>query len=68
MLTLATPCPSSYSTLIRRYLEFSGFQVRHVMNFTDVDDKIINRAGPAARIPCNWPKASSNVFKSICCS
>jgi len=30
--------------LIRRYLEYRGFLVRHVMNYTDVDDKIINRA------------------------
>ena len=27
--------------IIRRYLEYSGYQVRHVMNYTDVDDKII---------------------------
>jgi cysteinyl-tRNA synthetase len=30
--------------IIRRYLEFRGYQVIHAMNFTDVDDKIINRA------------------------
>ena len=30
--------------VIRRYLEFKGFQVRHVQNFTDIDDKIISRA------------------------
>ncbi len=30
--------------VIRRYLEFRGFKVKHVMNFTDVDDKIIHRA------------------------
>jgi cysteinyl-tRNA synthetase len=30
--------------VIRRYLEYRGYQVRHVMNYTDVDDKIINRA------------------------
>ncbi len=30
--------------IIRRYLEYRGFQVRHVMNYTDVDDKIIARA------------------------
>jgi cysteinyl-tRNA synthetase len=30
--------------MIRRYLEFLGYRVRHVMNFTDVDDKIILRA------------------------
>jgi cysteinyl-tRNA synthetase len=30
--------------VIRRYLEYRGYKVRHVMNYTDVDDKIINRA------------------------
>ncbi len=30
--------------VIRRYLEYRGYRVVHVMNFTDVDDKIINRA------------------------
>lgn len=30
--------------IIRRYLEYRGYQVKHVMNYTDVDDKIINRA------------------------
>ncbi len=30
--------------IVRRYLEYRGYQVKHVMNYTDVDDKIINRA------------------------
>ncbi|MDZ7843895.1 MAG: cysteine--tRNA ligase [Anaerolineales bacterium] len=30
--------------IIRRYLEFRGYQVDHVTNYTDVDDKIIQRA------------------------
>ena len=30
--------------VIRRYLEFSGYRVEFVKNFTDVDDKIIKRA------------------------
>ena len=30
--------------IIRRYLEYRGLIVKHVMNYTDVDDKIINRA------------------------
>jgi cysteinyl-tRNA synthetase len=30
--------------VMRRYLEFSGYQVEFVKNFTDVDDKIIKRA------------------------
>lgn len=29
---------------IRRYFEYSGYDVNYVSNFTDVDDKIINRA------------------------
>jgi cysteinyl-tRNA synthetase len=30
--------------IIRRYLEHKGFNVDHVMNYTDVDDKVIIRA------------------------
>ena len=30
--------------VVRRYLQFSGYQVRYVQNFTDVDDKILKRA------------------------
>ncbi len=37
--------------IIRRYLEFRGYDVRHVMNFTDVDDKIILRAGEKGMDP-----------------
>ena len=31
--------------VLRRYLEYQGYQVQHIQNFTDVDDKIIQRAG-----------------------
>jgi len=37
--------------IIRRYLEFRGYDVRHVMNFTDVDDKIILRANEKGMDP-----------------
>ncbi len=30
--------------VIRRYLEYKGYDVQHVMNYTDVDDKVILRA------------------------
>ena len=30
--------------VLRRYLEYRGYDVTFVQNFTDVDDKIINRA------------------------
>ena len=31
--------------VIRRYLEYSGYNVKYVQNFTDVDDKLIARSG-----------------------
>ena len=30
--------------VIRRYLEYKGYDVKHVMNYTDVEDKVIMRA------------------------
>ena len=30
--------------VIRRYLEYKGYRVKHVMNYTDVEDKVIRRA------------------------
>ncbi len=32
-----------FADLVRRTLEFSGYEVQHVMNITDVEDKIIQR-------------------------
>ncbi|MCP9451112.1 MAG: cysteine--tRNA ligase [Nitrospira sp.] len=37
--------------VLRRYLEYSGYTVRFVKNFTDVDDKIIARAREQG-VPC----------------
>src|SRR5258708_9072144 len=42
--------------ILRRYLEYRGFQVQHVMNFTDVDDKIINRARELGEDPLTLPQ------------
>jgi cysteinyl-tRNA synthetase len=33
--------------ILRRYLQLSGFKVKHVMNITDVDDKIIRNSTAA---------------------
>jgi cysteinyl-tRNA synthetase len=30
--------------VLRRFLEYQGYQVKHVQNFTDIDDRIIDRA------------------------
>ena len=37
--------------VIHRYLRFLGFDCRFVRNFTDVDDKIINRANEEGIVP-----------------
>ncbi len=36
-----------FSDLIRRYMEFKGFQVTHIMNVTDLDDRTIENAEAA---------------------
>jgi len=37
--------------VIRRFLEYRGYQVQHVMNYTDVEDKIIRRAAELGVAP-----------------
>ena len=36
-----------FADLLRRYLQFRGYEVQHVMNITDVEDKIISRVRAA---------------------
>jgi cysteinyl-tRNA synthetase len=36
-----------FGDLVRRYFEFKGYRVHHVMNITDVDDKIIKKVREA---------------------
>jgi cysteinyl-tRNA synthetase len=48
---------------IRRYLEYKGFEVRHVMNFTDVDDKIIARAAALDEDPSVLANRYTETYK-----
>lgn len=48
--------------VLDRYLEFSGYKVRKVQNFTDVDDKIINRAN-ADETP--WQEITKKYIESF---
>ena len=36
--------PAVFFDTVRRYLEYRGYKVNYVQNFTDVDDKMINKA------------------------
>ena len=45
--------------VLHRYLEFSGYKVRYVQNFTDIDDKLIARAAAESTTVMNWSCDSS---------
>ena len=49
--------------IARRYLEYCGYDVRYVMNFTDVDDKIIDRANKMGADPYELANIYINDFK-----
>ena len=48
---------------VRRYLEYRGYQLKHVMNFTDVDDKIINRANALGVDPYQLAESYIQAFR-----
>jgi len=48
--------------IIRRYLEYRGYNIHHVMNYTDVDDKIIQRANQAGIEPVKLAESYINEF------
>lgn len=50
--------------IIRRYLEYRGYSVKHVMNFTDVDDKIIRRANEGGLDPFELAESYVQKYKA----
>lgn len=55
--------------VVRRYLQWKGFQVDYVQNITDVDDKIINRANeegrPAAEVAAEYTVAFITAMRAL---
>src|SRR3990172_3297950 len=49
--------------IIRRYLEYRGYEVRHAMNYTDVDDKIIQRANQTGEEPLKLAESYIHEFQ-----
>ncbi len=48
--------------VLRRWLEHSGFEVTHVRNVTDIDDKILTRSAAAGRPWWEWATANERDF------
>lgn len=52
--------PIVFFDVVRRYFRYLGYKVKYVQNFTDVDDKIIKRAGeeklPALELSAKYIK------------
>lgn len=51
-----------FGDLLRRYLKFKGYKVHHVMNITDVDDKIIQRAVEQGKTLREYTDQYTNLF------
>jgi cysteinyl-tRNA synthetase len=51
-----------FADLVRRYLQFANFDVRHVMNITDVEDKIITRVRSAGTTLHEFTSRYEKVF------
>ena len=51
--------------VVRRYLTWSGLDVRFVSNVTDIDDKIINRASAEGRPPAEVAKEYEAVWFDV---
>lgn len=51
-----------FADLVRRFLEFKGHAVRHVMNITDVEDKIIKRVNQDGRTLTEFTREREAAF------
>jgi len=51
-----------FGDLLKRYLTFKGFQVQHIMNITDVEDKIIRDSQKAKKSLKEFTQFYENVF------
>jgi len=64
--------PAIFFDTVRRYLEYRGYKVTYVQNFTDVDDKMINKANienvsikEIAERYIKRPRATDNIDEMI---
>lgn len=55
-----------FADLVRRYLEFRGYEVTHVMNITDVEDKIIRRVRETGSTLRDYTQQYEHAFLEDC--
>ena len=55
--------PPVFWDCVRRFLKYRDFQVTYIQNFTDVDDKIINRAAQLKRPPLELAAEYAEIYK-----
>lgn len=51
--------------VIRRYLEHCGYEVQHLQNFTDIDDKIIARASSLGQDPLAYAEEKTQAYFEV---
>ncbi len=51
--------------VMRRYLRYRGFKVKYVQNFTDIDDKIIQRASSQGRSAAEAAKEYTDSYFAV---
>ncbi|MCY4111493.1 MAG: cysteine--tRNA ligase, partial [Chloroflexi bacterium] len=51
--------------VVRRYLEYRGYKVRHLQNFTDIDDKIIDRARAVGQDPLEYAEEQTRAYFDV---
>src|SRR5215213_4142052 len=54
--------------ILRRYLKYLGYEVRHIMNITDVDDKIIRNVLASGKSLDEYTDFFAQEFLSDCAS
>lgn len=55
--------PPVFWDCVRRFLKYRGFQVTYIQNFTDVDDKIINRAAQLKCAPLELAAEYAEIYQ-----
>lgn len=57
--------PAIVFDTVRRYLDYRGYDVHFVSNFTDVDDKLIRAAKELGKMSRPYPSASSRLISKM---